>query len=415
MNVKISIQVLLFIFLTRIVTGQIVYSDNEPFVDQITLKKISDAAHSIIDSLKLSRMNLHRADIFEIESELYLLPDGTFDVYQWQSEKWINLYENNLRGYNYGAKKFIFNNQIHSYGGYGFWNNHGQIIKFNQEIGEWELLTFTDELVGDMASWNDPVLSIFNKEFIIKVNLNKENVESSKGDIMTYGADIINYRAVELADNTIILTTKPFLSIRKSDNNILASALSPLKYTNDSFNEGIIHIKKNRIVCYNKEVKLIGEHDIDIELESFSTEGLKKVQEGSISKVGDSFIDKKILLFLTFLFGLFILGYFIIKNFLNSEKDNKIVNINGEMKIQSHPLLRKIYNSKGKTLNQNELDSILEIDHIQSLESKKFKRFQLIKEINGESHNYNISEFITRERDPVDGRKFVYIIAAISI
>ena len=43
-------------------------------------------------------------------------------------------------GFNLGAKHFVFQNQIMSLGGRGFWDGHAKLIQFMERTGEWELV-----------------------------------------------------------------------------------------------------------------------------------------------------------------------------------------------------------------------------------------------------------------------------------
>lgn len=105
--------------------SQIVYNDKLPYNSLESTKQIIDSAFSI-----QKKLNSGRIDIFEKGNKYYLTVDGTFLVFKWEYNRWNNLYTNQYTGYNIYSRKFIYNDKIYSFGGYGFWRFHGQLIWF---------------------------------------------------------------------------------------------------------------------------------------------------------------------------------------------------------------------------------------------------------------------------------------------
>jgi hypothetical protein len=103
-------------------------------------------ALSVLDSTKKKGFQIDRMDIVEINETKYLIPNGMFDVYRWTNGQWDNMYKGPFQGFNFGAKIFVHKDEIYAFGGYGYWRNHGLIVRFLRDRGEWDVLPFTSEL-----------------------------------------------------------------------------------------------------------------------------------------------------------------------------------------------------------------------------------------------------------------------------
>jgi hypothetical protein len=55
--------------------------------------------------------------------------------------------------YNIDAKNFVYQNQLYSYGGYGFWKSNGHLRKFNFEDSEWDIIPLNDEIMLSSYVW----------------------------------------------------------------------------------------------------------------------------------------------------------------------------------------------------------------------------------------------------------------------
>ena len=77
--------------------------------------------------------------------------------------------------YNFGSKKFVWGNRIYSFGGYGYWNYHGQLIVFDFDKNEWEILPITQELEYGIANLTEKGLAV-SCENSYTIDLEKEQV-----------------------------------------------------------------------------------------------------------------------------------------------------------------------------------------------------------------------------------------------
>lgn len=396
--IEINCFILLLILCPKPGSGQIVYNDTKPYISQENLYKTTHQAIKIIDSLRSTGVNCARSDIFEMYNEIYLLPDGFFDVFRWQNGRWENLYANNLRGYNHGAKKFIYNNNIYSFGGYGFWKQHGQIIEFSEERGEWEILPFSFDTKPGIASWSPPNLFVISEDSISILNLESKTIKIISENILNDKlSDYLNLYTFEFDSLTFILGRRPGFSIHKKDNQIGISELSPFPLFTKTLQSGIIHIKGNQVNCYDKHLNPMNSYDVESERKFFTevTNPYEKLKSSS---------NRANVIYILILCAVLIaiLAFYKFKHSLQPEVKSK--------KLSAHPLISSLVSHKGKTLTQEQIDQIFEIDHIISPESKRFKRSQLIKELNKESQLIQNKEVISRKRDPEDGRRFIYKI-----
>ena len=55
--------------------------------------------------------------------------------------------------YNINCKNFIYNNELYSYGGYGFWKTNGNLRKFNNQDSEWDIIPLNKEVISTYYLW----------------------------------------------------------------------------------------------------------------------------------------------------------------------------------------------------------------------------------------------------------------------
>jgi len=61
--------------------------------------------------------------------------------------------------YNLGANYFLYDGQIHSFGGYGFWKNNGSLKFYNFKDHQWDIIPLSEEIIPQVhtieSSWFD--------------------------------------------------------------------------------------------------------------------------------------------------------------------------------------------------------------------------------------------------------------------
>jgi len=73
-----------------------------------------------------------------IEGKVYALFPCRFEVLVWMGKNWENLYNGYSSGHNCQAFFFVRNNVLYSYGKYGFWRAHSDLVYFDFQTGYWE-------------------------------------------------------------------------------------------------------------------------------------------------------------------------------------------------------------------------------------------------------------------------------------
>lgn len=97
-------------------------------------------------------------EIIKDENSLYVNIQQTGFVYQLYSQndsllefrridRTINI------NYNIGCYNFLHQNQLYSYGGYGFWKTNGHIRQFNVIDKQWDIVPMNDEIFSNVYRW----------------------------------------------------------------------------------------------------------------------------------------------------------------------------------------------------------------------------------------------------------------------
>lgn len=390
--------------------GQIVYHDEKPFIGLDSLKRLIKDAFYLFDSLNTTGASYHRADIYELRGGIYYVIDGTFEVYKRVDSSWVDLYPRIYSGYNFGSKKFVYQDELYSFGGYGYWNNHGQVIKFLKQRKEWELLPYTAHLPNGIASWDPPLLKIITTDSIYAIDLSNAKVfHISDAQIIKDKRYLFNSYNYELKDYTLILGDKPFYSIDKENGMLYKSELSPFQDYRLSARSGLILLKENTMICLNKSLDTISTYTYKSQSSFYVPTGIRTQIPGDDPASGfqSSYKWLYILLISTVLMAAIIYGYKR-KSSSSHKQDEKAMDEDNIM----HPLMVKLEQYHGNSLSQEELDAALEINHIRSPESRRYRRSQLIKEINKHQKINHSTTYINRVRDPEDGRRYLYHIGS---
>jgi hypothetical protein len=92
--------------------------------------------------------------------------------------------------YNLGANYFLYNGQIHSYGGYGFWKNNGSLKYFNFKDHQWDIIPLSEEIIPQVhtieSSWFDQNSGKLFVSLQSIVNAGIAGTENLKGKIIPY-------------------------------------------------------------------------------------------------------------------------------------------------------------------------------------------------------------------------------------
>jgi hypothetical protein len=376
--------------------AQVIFTDTGELTPREELLDMYEKALIIQHKNIASGFNKHPMYILEIDDTKYLLPDGLFDVYIWHDSTWINLYKNFYGGYNYHSKKFVWNNTIYSFGGSGYWNEHGQLIFFNFKLGEWELAP-----VEKFRDWGISYVDIVNNELRV-MSIEDHYAISLKNwtirNISTpdrYGKKArsgINNRPAYETDDYFFIRSK--VMVDKRNHEIFHGNDSDMEVVHMFKNAVLIHIRGNNITYFNSsdfkeinldEARLLAVYTIKENVQTGKTKGR--------------------MWFISFLFAAFIAAFWYYKKKQQAKKAREQYS-----ELPVNPIVQKIESFDENILTTEQLDSILEIDYIQTSETLRYKRSILIKQINDSYKNNSGHALIERIKDPIDGRRYLYEI-----
>jgi hypothetical protein len=341
--------------------------------------------------------------ILEIKDEKYLLFSGYLDVYHWENAHWVNIYNGNLSGYNFGSKKFVSNNKIYSYGGYGFWNLHGELIVFDIEKGDWDIMPCTRKLPGGIGILQDDnkKIQVYSegKTFTISIPDCKitpmpklipkliDNLSRSGGTFAnSYETD--SFFMMDKGSFQYLFTKK---NLKVYEN---ATGLSKLKQVSDYGSYIQIRGSDFRIID-----TLDGTVDTFTQTEVYQLFNVQDDHSLEDLEAASSFPYAWPALILLLSVGGIIAGFRL------SRKKSKPSQLPAE-----HPVISRFKLYRGQHITTEILDEILEIQHIKLNETLRGRRAQLVKQVNQIHKQLYGAPIIIRIQDPQDGRKFLYKI-----
>lgn len=101
--------------------------------------------------------SIGEGDFLVIGDSMVVNPDGTHYLYSFNFKRntFIRLDHSHFHGHNFVRYLFEYKGEVFAFGGYGFWNNHSKLIKFDKTSKEWELVL----IKGLPLSEFQPILS----------------------------------------------------------------------------------------------------------------------------------------------------------------------------------------------------------------------------------------------------------------
>lgn len=401
---RICFLICISVLLISPANSQIFMREHGSFTDSTELKQLMGKSFQFVDSLLAKKVLIKRVDILEIKGKKYLLPDGRFDVFEWKDGNWVNFYSNIHHGYNYQSKKFVFENEIYSFGGYGFWKHHGELIKYLWDRNEWEIIRYgkgnpegkalaymldSTLYIIDPISYIDGYKSEAKRGKSFRIDL--KTMEKHSFNMHIENIEWINWFETE---NYMVLPNKPYYLIDKSKADIFTCDITCFKGLANFIGNAnaFFQIKNDKMMVYDRNYRLIQEYNIETELKKF----VPVKQENGFTKY--LLISGGILLL--------VLSCWSVRRKLNR---NRILQ-NGGPDSFSQPHINELLNLTGKTITAEELDKLFDIEHIMSAETLRFKRSNIIKSINLEMRSKTGRDLITRIQDPIDKRHFLYEI-----
>lgn len=327
--------------------------------------------------------------------------NGYSNLFKIKGNHIVRLDHSKFHGFNFNRYLFSFKNDIYQIGGYGFFRTNNELLVFSKY--GWEVCpsfgTKPQFIEGIIARIGNKMIFSHNSKSgngVYKDTYDKNvyvlNLNSKKWRLSGYISNpffngykrTITTEDFEVYENgkTIGLIKKGTVYARIIPQNLWSSGgrLSYLHAEKDNYiralrfqNELLVDTLKINVDAYYSN-------------EKFSKMPLYLLDEVSIFPVAFLFIS--IVVVILFLLKLY---------FRNIPSKNKL-------KPEMLEIINRLEKYKGKQINVDELDEILEISHLIQ-DSKKLRRHRLLNDLDNIYPGY-----ISRIKDESDKRKFLYQI-----
>ena len=209
---------------------------------------------------------LNHANFFTklIKNKLYIISNGAGPVFKLDQNSFKRIDNSTLHKNQFGGARFVYNDKIHIYGGYGFWSFKNFITFFDENIKQWDLFYNNSEYLPP-GRWK-PIYNLLDDKLYVlggrSGSAGTINRDESFSDIFYF--DLINKEFINLGFINKKLKTKYSLfSQPKLDNNIFLidndnltrinfNSLTATNYFQRNFFMGI----DNKFPTYIKDQKL---------------------------------------------------------------------------------------------------------------------------------------------------------------
>jgi len=360
-------------------------------------------ADSILAVYLKNNIECHRADILQQDSSIYLLPDGTFDVYIWHRGRWKNLYNSVYYGYNRGAKKIFMNGNLLSFGGFGYWYQNYNLIRFDFQQGEWELLSTSANPYNGLLSLEGNSLISYGgecKQLDLKTFQSRHIPDCG---ITLEKDSMVNLTTLEFKSYTINLQHR--IAIQKSTRH--AFRLPQNEFSTKFQRNVVLQTFEDSLIWWSRSERISVKSDY-VKLKSLSVKvpvslGSKMITSSSVNS----------LLHYMVLLGL-VLIIFLVFWYWKSNVTEEHRSIHQSVEdVSVLPVIESLIQVANSPLSIESLDKIFGIHTLPSQDTQRYKRAQLIREINKYYTSMHGRELIQRRPDPEDGRKYIYLIQPV--
>ena len=193
------------LFLSFAFLGQSQFKDNVLIAEKteflVNLLKKNTYIHYMlggVGSVVMPKDNFHLGKptiLLKTNNGLFLSFSGSGRLYRLEEEKdssflFIRIDSTESLNYNLGANYFHYKDQVHSFGGYGFWRTTGSLRYFNPQDHEWDIVPLSQEVVPQYypteSSWFNPNNGKFYVSFQSIVNSSIVGKENLQGKIEPY-------------------------------------------------------------------------------------------------------------------------------------------------------------------------------------------------------------------------------------
>ena len=91
---------------------------------------------------KYGQIEVNESAYVVLGDSLFIIPQGRHYVFSYHKSRgtFLRIDRSEFHGHNFSRKLFVYNGEIYSFGGYGFWQTHGKLMRFSWNTREWELV-----------------------------------------------------------------------------------------------------------------------------------------------------------------------------------------------------------------------------------------------------------------------------------
>jgi len=424
LNLPVNDSVQNFLFAKSTLGTPIIITENgifEYFSDWEYTSFADNSFKKEIDNLD----QLNHANFFTIinSKELYIISNGAGPVFVFKDNTFKRIDNSSLHKNQFGGARFVYNNKIHIYGGYGFWSFKNFITFFDNNISQWDLL-YNESKYTPPGRWKPIYNLIDDKLYVLGGRSGSVDQDELFSDVFYF--DFIEKDFVNIGKlNPKIRTSYSLFSAPKIEDNILIlnnQSLTKIDFKNLTFTNyskgkaftGVDNkyptFVNNQNLFYISDLngeKFLNSFDISSIDESFNSESF------SLLKNPNNFSLKNYILFGLFIALVFwvILKIFSFKDFIKGlilydEKNIYFNNNSVSITLNEKALIK--YLSENPFITVPELNSIISDQqfaksHFTSL------RNRLLDKLNEKLFKLtNIQKCIIETKNPRDNRIKVY-------
>jgi len=337
----------------------------------------------------------------QIKEDTFVVPNGYHYVFQLKNGTIQRMDESTFHGGNFGRFLFTWNNTIYALGGYGFFNTNNNLAFFNAKLKGWMVEKTTGNkppfIYGVSYQLGNKIISFNNYKI-------GNNIDTDVLDSNLYVLDLKHKQWIKKQLNPKVCFVgrvfylKDYVLTVGNNHSVLVhrKELQFVFVDNEKVGLNVKYDQINQISGNTMGILSYGNHrkealQVLISMDELWTKSPKQalIVATNLPKHSSSY---GAWMFLIISVLLVVISIY----FFRKKKTKKVA-------LDYNVLELRLINAN-KILNTDEMDEIFEITHLE-LDARKLKRSRMIEEINSRFPN-----FIIREKDNTDKRKFVYRI-----
>ena len=309
-------------------------------------------------------------------------------------------------------------------GGYGFWNHHLDLIKFDVKSGGWELVSVKNQPLDlgpfGLYQTSKGFYNLFVSSFNPRIPDHKQKIEPGffldwetktwkKLQIRIEGVDFLELLP-SLSLNS--LETKDYLFVGTSfitknlGWNLVHKESGKIYFF--QHNKSLDPFQSNHVEIVNNKITYLSPTNsmVNLDLDDFFS---KSVEVGEVIVVE----DKVFFSYINWVLPPLLLGFigFSVFFFISRRKKDEEFNpISEEETVEDKDLIQVLVSYSGQTLSTERLDQVFGIHGLKNFDTRRIKRARQIKVINESYMASHGKELIVRDRNPEDRRYMFYKI-----